>query len=68
MTKKEETPEVFIPVITFTCEEGAYCLTEYQLPEATLKKYGKKAFRSEPDIFGVFMNVLTKKAREILGI
>lgn len=66
--KKSAEPTEMIKVLTLTVEEGAYCMTEYEIPQDVLKKHGKKLSRSEPDIFAILVNHMTKKAREVLGI
>jgi hypothetical protein len=57
-----------VKVLALTTEEGAYCLTEFEIPREAFLKHAVQVSRSEPDIFAVVVNNLTKKARELLGI
>lgn len=57
-----------VKILKFNSGGGAYGLTEYEISEDALKKHGKKISETEPDIFAVFVNHLTRKSREILGL
>lgn len=57
-----------VTVLSFFVKEGAYGIEEYEIPAEILKKHGKKVKSPEPDIFAIFVNNLTKRSRELLGI
>jgi len=57
-----------VKLIRFVRDQGAYGLIEYEMSEEMLAKYCKEVNSSLPDIFGIFINNLTKKAREIFEI
>jgi hypothetical protein len=47
---------------------SAYGIHEIEINKDLLLKNGKIIYKSEPDIFEIFRNNLSKKAREIFGI
>lgn len=73
MSKKEASPVETVKVMQVyrAPDEGyasAFAYQEFEIPKAVFEKYAKKVDESNPDIFAIFMNVLTKKCRDILGI
>lgn len=57
-----------VKLLAFSVKDGAYGMVEYEIPEDVLKKQAKVISKTEPDIFAVFVNNITKKSRELLGI
>lgn len=49
-------------------EDGAYGFAEIDIPTKVLIDEGKLIYKSNPDIFAIFVGHLTKKAREIFKI
>lgn len=73
MSSKEQKPVEMVKVLQVyrAPDEGyasAFAYVEYEIPKAVFDKYAKKTEESNPDIFAIFMNVMTKKCRDILGI
>lgn len=47
---------------------SAFYIKEYEIPENVFNKYAVLKDESNPDIFAIFLNFVTKKFREVLGI
>lgn len=67
MAKKQE-PGQLVKVIQLVREHGGYGYVEYEISLDLLKAHGKVLDKSEPDIYAIFVNQVTKKTRDIFGI
>lgn len=63
MSKKQE----IVKVIRLIKQGGGYGYEEIEIPLDTLKS-GKVISKSEPDIYAIFVNQLTKLTRDIFEI
>lgn len=63
---KPETKTV--KLLGLSNEEGAYCLSEYEMTKDAFMKHAKRISRTEPDQFAILLSNITKKARELLEI
>lgn len=65
---KKSDPQKKVKVLKFIRDEGAYGFIEYEISEDLLSQEGKELDASQPDIFAIFINNLTKKCRDVFGI
>lgn len=68
MAKAHDSKPSTQKVIAVFREEGAYGLMEIEIEKEVLLKHGKITWKSEADIFAIFITQLTKRARDLFGI
>lgn len=62
---KEKKPAKVLMLIK---KDAAFGFVEIELDAELIKKHGKITDGCEPDIFSIFMNNITKKARQLFDI
>ena len=54
-----------IKVLSFFKDENSVGFIEWEIDPAILKKSGKQLYKSNPDLFGIFLGQIQRKLREI---
>lgn len=68
MAKPEPKEDVKVKVMYLFKEEGGYGVQEIEISKSVLDKQGKVLDRSNPDIFAICLNNITKKCRDLFEI
>lgn len=68
MAKKAIAEVALVKVIQLKREGSGYGFVEYEIPAEALEEHGKITHTSEPDIYAIFVNQLTKRSRELFEI
>lgn len=56
-----------VQVIRLTKGEGAYGLTIYELPGSVINEHAEVVYKSEPDVYAIFVNNIISATRRIFG-
>jgi len=68
MITESDLSDQFVTILAVSKKDGAYCLSEYLVPDSVFKRNFELKWQSEPDFFQILLNHMERKSREILGI
>ncbi len=66
MSKKQEPVEL-VKVLHFFRDGSGFGFVEVEIPKSTLTQ-GKTTYNTEPDVFAICINQLTKRVRDLFEI
>lgn len=56
-----------VQVISLNSRQGAYGLTIYEIPGRIIDEHAQVVYKSEPDVYAIFVNNIISATRRIFG-